>query len=158
MKNDTISLTDARPIRITPRLWPLVCKASDDRDHNNQDKFRCAYIRVRVHATPVATGHGSLDYYGQNEVGAPEMRLHKDTRCIVQAWTTSAWQGESGASAAYICTLDEAAETIRRAAEEAGCEQLIWEATSELPPIDIIEKDPTIEELEAQLAEMKAAQ
>ena len=153
----TIALTDARPIRVTKALWPLVAKASEDRDHNNQELFRRAYIRVRIHGTPVAEGKGSLEYYGVDKEGAPEMRLHKDQRCIVQAWTESSWQGEDGASAAYVCTLDEAAATIRQAAEEAGCPQLIWEATSDLPAIEEIEKEPTIEELEAELAARKLA-
>jgi len=151
----TIPLTNSRPLRVTKALWPLVAKASDDRDHNNQEKFRRAYIRVRIHATPVEKGKGTLPYYGIDKEGAQEMRIHKDTRCIVQAWTESSWQGEDGSSAAYICTLDEAADTIRAAAEEAGCPQLIWDATADLPPIDLIEKDPTIEELEAMLNTLK---
>jgi hypothetical protein len=158
MKNETITiaLTDARPIRVTKALWPLVAKASDDRDHNNQEKFRRAYIRVRIHGA--RSEKAKLEYYGGGKEGSLALRLHPDQRCIVQAWTESSYQTEDGAEAAYVCTLDEAAETIRQAGEEAGVgETLIWEACADLPPIDEVEvEDFSEQELEEMLKAKKA--
>ncbi len=158
-KNIVIPLTDSRPIRISSALWPVVAKASEDRDHNNQELFRRHYIRVRLHGRR-AKGDGTLPYYGGEKEGAPSLHIHQDQRCIVQAWTESSWQGESGKQAAYVCTLGDVAATIRSAAEEVGIgDDLVFDACADLPPVDVPEdlREWTVEELEAELAARRAA-
>jgi hypothetical protein len=129
-----ITLTDARPILVKKNNWPLVAKASHDRDHNNQEIFRRHFLRVRLHAKQ--GGPGDLKYYGGGKDGAPSLDAHKDGRCVVYGWYESSYQGESGSQAGYACTLDDVVEKIRRVGEAIGAEEwLIMECISDLPEV-----------------------
>ena len=78
----TIALTDARPIRVTKALWPLVAKASENRDHNNQELFRRYYIRVRLHgSTSHVNDANEMAYYGADKADAPRLRMHRASAC-----------------------------------------------------------------------------
>lgn len=116
--------------------WPLVSKASDDTDHNNQDKNDRYFLRVRCHAQKGA----GLKYYGGREEGAASLSPHKDGRCVVYGWSESSWQGESGSQAGYACTLDDAPEKIRQVGEAIGAEEwLVMKCISDLP--EVVESD-----------------
>ena len=131
-----ITLTDARPMRVSKTAWPLVARASEDRDHNNQELFRRYYLRVRLHAVRTPDGQDALEYHGadKSDIG---LAPHPDGRAIVYGWYESSWQGESGISGGYCCTLDEAADYVRKVGQEIGAEEsLIVDCIGDLPPVD----------------------
>jgi len=131
-----ITLSDARPMLVPKATWPLVSKASEDTDHNNQELSRRYYLRVRLHAS---RGSG-LEYYGADNEGAPSLQAHKDGRCVVYGWSESSCQGESGNQAGYACTLDAAPEKIRQVGEAIGAdESLVMDCISDLP--EVVESD-----------------
>lgn len=122
-KQVTVTLTDERPVRVKNGLWPVMAKASEDRDHNNQELFRRFYLRVRIHDTGE-----SLD----------ESNPHADGQCLVYGWYESSYQGEAGAQAGYRCHIDEAPETIRNVGERIGAPQwLIDDCVADLPAVEI---------------------
>lgn len=131
----TITLTDARPMRVSKALWPLVAKVSNDRDHNNQELSRRHYLRVRLHAQKTEADGESMQYYGRDKDASPRLAPHPDGRVIVFGWYETSWQGESGISGGYCCALDEAPAMIRKVGEEIGAdESLIIECIGDLPP------------------------
>lgn len=141
MSNDdklTITLTDARPMRVSKILWPLVAKASEDRDHNNQELFRRYYLRVRQHAVKLPDGEpNAMEWYGSKDGAPTTLAPHKDGRVVVYGWYESSHQGESGMEAGYATTLDEAADAIRRVGQAIGApENLITECCGDLPPVE----------------------
>lgn len=106
----TITLTAARPFRITSGLWPVIAKASQDRDHNQQELTRQYHLRVR---------------------------RHEDGRTLVYGWAQSLYQGEHGTRAGFLCTLDEAPAVIRQVGDIIGApEYLITDCTADLPAVD----------------------
>lgn len=124
-----ITLTEERPVRVKNGLWPVVAKASHDRDHNNQEIFRRHYLRVRQHDT-----------------GADLDRLipHPDGQCLVYGWYESSYQGEHGAQAGYRCDLADVVETIRTVGEAIDAPQwLIDQCVGDLPTVDLTD-EPTI--------------
>jgi len=159
----TITLTDARPMRVKKTLWPIVAKASEDRDHNNQELFRRYYLRVRRHAVRLPDGAESdMAWYGGDKDGAPTLAPHPDGRVVVYGWYESSYQNESGAQAGYICTLDEAPARIREVGEAISApSHLITECCGDLPPVDEsaeigdLASALTTEQLQAALASRK---
>ena len=144
-----ITLTDARPMLVKQINWPLVSKASDDTDHNNQELNRRYYLRVRVHAQK---GDGGLEYYGGDKPDAIALELHADGRCVVYGWSESSYQGESGNQAGYVCSLDDAPDKIRAVGEAIGAEEwLIMDCISDLPPVT----EPDQEVAESPLAGLR---
>lgn len=120
-----IALSTARPLRVKKGCWPLVTKAKEDTDHNNQELFRRYYLYVRQHARAIP---GDADTC---------LAPHPDNRVVVYGYYSSSWQGESGITAGYVCTLDEAADMLRTVGEEIGAdESLIRRAIADLPEID----------------------
>lgn len=133
-----LRLTDARPMRVRRSLWPIVAKASEDRDHNNQELNKRYYLRVRQHARLLTPGEAdAMEWYGADREEAPSLAPHPDGRVVVVGWSESSWQGEHGASAGHVTTLDEAPAVIRRVGEAIGApEYLIDECCNDLPPVD----------------------
>jgi len=131
----TITLTDERPARVSKNNWPLVARASEDRDHNNQELFRRYYLRVRLHAVETTDDERAIEYHGGKD--GPLLAAHSDKRAVVYGWYESSYQGESGSQSGFRCTLDECAETIRRVGEAIGAdESLVMECIGDLPPTD----------------------
>lgn len=122
-KVSTITLTDARPIKVRNGDWPVMASASHDTDHNNQEIFRRHYLRVRIHDTGA-----------DNETHNP----HADGACIVYGWYESSWQGEHGSQCGYRCQIDEVVETIRRVGEYIDAPLwLIDQCVGDLPVQDL---------------------
>ena len=135
--NVKITLTDSRPMLLSKAKWPLVARASEDTDHNNQELFRRYYLRVRIHAALAPDGIDGIEYYGRDTASAPTLVPHRDGRVVVYGWYESSWQGENGIKSGYVCALDDAAQHIRQVGEEIGAdESLIIECIGGLPPID----------------------
>lgn len=139
-KKHTITLTDERPVTVKTQYWPVIAKASKDRDHNNQDLFRRYYIRVRQHDT------------GAGIVGdETTLTAHPDGRCLVYGWHSSSWQGESGSQAGYRCHIDDIVATIRQVGDRIGAPQdMIDDCVADLPATD--EPDPENESLPCVLS------
>jgi hypothetical protein len=159
----TLTLTDARPMRVRKDLWPIIAKASQDRDHNNQEIFRRHYLRVRMHGVRVGDADRAVDYYGGDKGGAPLLAPHPDGRVVVVGWYESSYRGEHGAEAGYVTTLEEAPAIIRQVGEAIGApEHLITECCGDLPPVD--ESGETgeladalsVEQLESAIARKKS--
>lgn len=134
----TITLTDARPIRVSNRTWPLVAKATRATDHNNQDLTRRHYLKVRQQAMQIPDGVAdAMEYYGSSKAEYT-LAPHPDDRLVVYGWSESSYQSEHGSEAGFVCSLDEAAEMIRRVGEIIGADKtLISDCCGDLPPIDM---------------------
>jgi hypothetical protein len=124
-KTHTIALTDERPVTVKTKFWPVIAKATRDRDHNNQEIFRRYYLRVRQHDT-------GAKIVGEDTIFTP----HEDGRCIVYGWYESSWQGESGSQAGYRCSIDEVVAKIREVGDYIGADRdLIDRCIADLPSL-----------------------
>jgi hypothetical protein len=131
----TITLTDERPMRVDKKNWPLVARADNDKDHNNQDLNRREYLRVRLHAVETADAASAIEYIGGKD--GRMLAPHEDMAAVVYGWSESSWQGESGTQSGFRCTLDTCAATIRAVGEAIGAdESLVMECIGDLPPTD----------------------
>lgn len=133
----TIALTDSRPVRVQKRLWPIIAKASHDRDHNNQELFRRHYLRVRRHAILLPDGaDDTMQYYGADKCPTSKAP-HPDNQVIITGEYSTSWQGEADHQAGCRCTLDKAAEKIREIGNAIDApDWLIDECIADLPAID----------------------
>lgn len=132
-KKHTITLTDERPVIVRDWSWPVVAKASEDTDHNNQELFRRYYLRVRLHAKS-SSDQEKMQWYGALKEGAPALAPDEDGRCLVYGWYESSHQFESGSQAGYRATMDNVVEIIRKVGERIGApEHLIDECVADLP-------------------------
>jgi hypothetical protein len=105
----TITLTDHAPVRVKSSVWPIVARATKERDHNNQELFVRHYLRVRQ---------------------------HNDGRAIVYGWMDDSHQGAEGAVAGEMVPKDgDIPAAIRHVAEHCHCENLIDRCVADLPAV-----------------------
>jgi hypothetical protein len=134
----TISMTDARPVRVTARLWPVVAQAAHDRDANNQALLRRYHLCVRLHAQEAVDGQEPIDYYGGSQEGAPALAPHPDGRVVAYGSYVSSYQSDPDRAAGFICTLDTAPAMIERVGEIIGAPpHLVEQCIGDLPPVDL---------------------
>jgi hypothetical protein len=132
-----ITLTNARPLQVSKVLWPLIARATEDRDHNNQELFERYYLRVRQHCVLTEDPEKAISYHGSESEGAAKVAPHEDGRVVVYGWHETSYQGSHGIEAGEVCSLDEAPAVIRQVGEAIGApEHLITSCCGDLPPVD----------------------